>query len=488
MRRGAPLAAALAALGCSGLLGLDDFKDAPATGGSAGSGASGGTTPTGGAAGTGAVPSGGGTGASGGAAGSGGTGPTGGTAGTGGSGATGGAAGSGGTGGKVNLVCAPAPGTKTEILIDKTQIPGDVSPRLALGADDSPNSPSAHLFVGHDWGAQAPSGRFDHELIAIRINDQGQVVGPAVVPIDMQVTFTPALAHVTLGATPQVTVLGLRQGVEAWTYPLDSSHALQLPPQGNLLTYLGQSKCSNAGPNAKVEAAAFTYEQNDVRIAAVCAGVGSGKRELWLVTGGVQDFVTSKPLTDPSIDPMGYSYRQGNNSRILWQNDDGFRVGTAPTDLANGPVYLNASGATSQSLIGMLPRKGGVVVFLQRTSSGGTTGLASAQLMEPYGTIPTAAVTDLAGPLPLPGFLQSGTTSSPLKALAGATPPDTSGTRHVRLLVVNETTGNVIFNGDAFGLNSDIQSASAVQIAPDKFLVVGLMSKGNVMGQVLLCK
>lgn len=74
MRHALPLIA-VALVGCSSILGLDDFQDAPASGGQAGSGAA----PSGGQAGSGAAPSGGAGGSVGGGGGppGGGGGPTG---------------------------------------------------------------------------------------------------------------------------------------------------------------------------------------------------------------------------------------------------------------------------------------------------------------------------------------------------------------------------------------------------------------------------
>ncbi|MBI3202494.1 MAG: hypothetical protein HYZ29_13210 [Myxococcales bacterium] len=102
MRHALPLLA-VSFLGCSSLLGLDDFQDAPASGGTAGMGAA----PSGGQAGTGAAPSGGagGTSGGGGSTSGGGGGATGGSGGQpsgggGGAGGTvGGAGGAGGSGG-----------------------------------------------------------------------------------------------------------------------------------------------------------------------------------------------------------------------------------------------------------------------------------------------------------------------------------------------------------------------------------------------------
>lgn len=451
--------ASVLALGCSSLLGLDDYEDGAGTGGSAGVGASGGSAPGGGAAGTGAAPAGGAP--SGGAAGSGGTAPTGGTGGTGGVAGGGGTAGSGGTGGTLTFSCTAASADLP--VLDKSQTPGTVT-RWVLASDGAAQKAHVHVLVGHDWSGTPAANRFQHELIAFRIAETVSVP-EALVAFDMLATFTPGLAVVESGGTPVTVVLGHRASVDRWSLALDSTLAYKTPASANLVTLLPQSKCA-AG--STIDDSAFSYVQNDERFAASC--VNTSTRELWTGHPGTQSLIITKNASEGQIRPRAF-HAPGSTWRVLWQADDGFRHGMKDGDLVSPPAYLPNGGASSQTVIGVAPRATGAVAFLVRTGSSGAS-FHAAQVLEPYDAIDKAVTKDLGGPLPPPKSLAGGLSATALRALAGPTPQDAGNVTHVRLVLYDPKDGSVVFNDNVVDSSSVIESASAVALPGGKVLVV----------------
>lgn len=462
-------------LGCSSLLGLDDYNDQPATGGAGGLGGS----STGGAAGSGSAASGGAP--TGGAAGSGGTGATGGTqptGGAGGTGATGGTqptGGAGGTGGTSPFSCTiGSPFT----ILDKAAIPGAVT-NVVLTTDDVASKPRAHVLVGHDFTGTPPSGRYAHELIALRIDDSGASTGPWSV-WDMQAEFAPGAAVVHTGASPATVVLGTRKSVERWTIPLDSSLAYQVGVNPVLGTMLGQSAC-NSGFGT-VEAAAFSVQGNDERWAATC--VGNGMRELWAGTQGQKYLLHTVGDTNTSLIPRVYHSPPSSTWRILWTATDDFRRSNLETNIGQ-PTQLPLGTATSQKVVGVSPRDTGVVAFLSRVLTTGPA-FATVQLLEPYAPIDLATLKDIGGPMPPPEMLRGGTSGAVLRAVAGPTPPN-AGKRDLRLLVYNRTNGSVLYNDNVANEAAPVEHASAVMLPGGKALVAW-RTDNTIRGVIAACK
>ena len=481
MRVSAFALASVGMLGCSSLLGLDDFKDG--TGGAGGSAASttGGTAGSGGSQ-TGGAPSGGTAGSGGAAAGAGGTGATGGTqptGGAGGTGATGGTqptGGAGGTGGSKPFTCTTG---QPFTILDKAAIPDEVT-NIVLASDDATPKTIVHVLLGHNFAGTPPSGRFAHELIAVRIVDPGAAVSTWSV-WDMQASFMPGTAVVHTGGSPQTRVYGDRGAVERWTIGLDSSLGYQPGVNPVLLTMLGGSNC-NSGFGT-VEASAFSVKGNDERWAASC--VGNSMRELWAGTLGQKFLVHTVGDNDKSLTPRVYHSPPlaPPEWRILWVATDEFRRGDKEATMVQPPSALPLGTATSQKVVGMSPRNGGVVVFVSRVLTTGPS-FATVQLMEPYMQIDLTNLKEVGGPMPPPESLRGGTSGSEVRALAG--PTMGSGVSELRL-VLYDASGNVLYNANVHSTSSSIQRASAVALPGGKVLAAWRQD-GTIRGLFVTCQ
>ncbi len=344
MRHALPLIA-VALVGCSSILGLDDFQDAPASGGQAGSGAA----PSGGQAGSGAAPSGGAGGTVGGGGGTtgggggttgggggptgggggttgGGGGPTGGgggpTGGTGGGsgGASGGAGGAGGSGGSPPVFkCTPEAGGPV-VLLSGTEFNGET-----VDAENLVAVPSQGM--GHVGIVSKGTGDHHFHVRSVR---------------DVSLSWVGSYGSFSHAGRPRY-IDGLSQlatNVTFWgtlgdsvlsrlTFPVQGGSGVA--PTGNTVNTGVPTECQGG----QIEAFAYHPETGWGQSPAFACNK-SGMVSLWMYFSG-----SATPMkVGETTNPADYSkylprhYTVTNGTHLLFLKDGYFRVGITPAELA----------------------------------------------------------------------------------------------------------------------------------------------------------
>ncbi|MCC6901709.1 MAG: hypothetical protein IT377_22250 [Polyangiaceae bacterium] len=339
MRHALPLLA-VSFLGCSSLLGLDDFQDAPASGGTAGmgaassggqagtgaapSGGAGGTSGGGGTSGVGGGGAGGATGGSGGQPSGGAGGAVGGAGGAGGAGATGGSGGaSGGAGGGGGappvFKCDPEAGGPTALLTG-----------AELGAEtvDPENLVAVHSQgMGHVGIVSKGTGDFHFHVRSIR---------------DVSLSWVGSYGSFSHVARPRfVDGLSLQSNsVTFWGMVGDgliSRLTFQIQPgsgvlqSGNHIPTSVPTECQGG----QVEAFAYHPESSWGQAPAFACNK-SGVVSLWMFFSGsvvaAKVAETSNPAEYQKLMPRHYTVTNGTH--VVFLKDGYYRYGTNPAELA----------------------------------------------------------------------------------------------------------------------------------------------------------
>ncbi|MBI3200421.1 MAG: hypothetical protein HYZ29_02690 [Myxococcales bacterium] len=468
-------ACAVALVGCSSLLGLDDFQDAPeGAGGAGGSGAA----PSGGAAGSAGASTGGASG-SGGAPNGGGVG--GGTSGggTSGGGTGGGGTGGGGTGGSPPQITCSLVGSNSFTILNAAQVPGDLT-QVVVATESS----RAHVFVGHDWTTTPPSGRNPHEIGAVRVDDTGTVLGaPNFFPVGTH--FDPSFATLVPGSPPQMSVFGTALSVVE--YGLDLNTSGGYTGSINQKGLLPQSKCKPGGFGVSAERAVFSPAAGgEARFAASCVSPTESWRGLFVGLSSGFTPVTESSNTDDSLVPLAYSHPQSGERLLLTKG--GFRTGNTAADLAQPPKQIDKGSFDTQVTLAMASLKQGAIVFLRRTTTAGQGSFWAAQLAQPYAGLSSVVPVDIGGPLPPPSALHQPAQGASWRGVTGVTPA-AGGNQHIRLVLWDDA-GNVKFNDNVHSQQGGTLGPTALAfLTPSRVLIAWHTTTGGpILGKVLSCQ
>jgi len=474
MRHALPLIA-VALVGCSSILGLDDFQDAPASGGQAGSGAApsggaggsvgGGGGPTGGGGGpTGGT--GGSGGASGGAGGAGGSGgASGGAGGAGGSGgASGGAGGAGGTGGSPPVFkCTPEAGGPV-VLLSGTEFNGET-----VDAE--------HLVAVHSQGMGhvgiVSKGTGDHRFHVRSVRD-------------VSLSWVGSYGSFAHAGRPRY-VDGLSQlatNVTFWgtlgdsvfsrlTFPVQGGSGVA--PTGNNVSTGVPTECQGG----QIEAFAYHPEAGWGQSPAFACNK-SGTVSLWMFFTGSTTPIKVAETTNPAEfqKHMPKHYTVTNGTHLLFLKDGYYRFGTTPAELAivhqldplNDPARISLPFYAAP-LAGVNPVTSAVLAVGAFKTDGmagdawaGTTSIADYQKLS-ASPLPTSMplVWSLASSKEITAFERRSIDADSVVA-AGV---DQSKSR-IRVLHASRTTGKMnVFNQEVYiatGTNKVLR-AVAVQVA-----------------------